>query len=147
MRGVVLGYDYVGGAGVISGDDGNRYPVARTDLGPGVRMLLSGRQVDFMVQDGRAVSVFPIKSLQFDDKNKWVAAILAFFFGVFGIHKFYLGKKKAGIIMLLCFFPGMILVAPFIAVAVISFAEAIIYLLKDEQSFYEEYVIGDRSWF
>ena len=33
-------------------------------------------------------------------KNKIVAALLAFFLGTLGIHKFYLGKTTAGIIML-----------------------------------------------
>ena len=31
-------------------------------------------------------------------KNKWVALILCFFFGVFGIHRFYEGKIGTGII-------------------------------------------------
>jgi hypothetical protein len=118
MRGITLGFDYGQGSGVISGDDGDRYSVAKDDLGPGIRTLIPGRSVDFLVQDGRAVSVFPIKGrFQLDEKNKWVAAALAFFLGIFGIHKFYLGKKKAGIIMLLGFFPGMLLIIPLIAVA------------------------------
>lgn len=31
-------------------------------------------------------------------KNKWVALILCFFFGVFGVHKFYEGKVGMGIL-------------------------------------------------
>ena len=31
-------------------------------------------------------------------KNKWIAFILCFFFGVFGVHEFYLGKIGFGII-------------------------------------------------
>jgi TM2 domain-containing membrane protein YozV len=148
MRGIILGYDYDQGRGVISGDDGNRYPVAKEDLGTGIRTLIPGRNVDFLVADGRAVSVFPIKGrFHLDDKNKWVAAALAFFLGIFGAHKFYLGKRKAGVIMLLAFFPGMLLILPMIAVAIISFVEGIIYLVKDDQTFYEEYVVGNRSWF
>ena len=35
-------------------------------------------------------------------KNRVMAALLAFFVGVFGVHWFYIGKKIYGIIMLLC---------------------------------------------
>ncbi len=34
-------------------------------------------------------------------KNKIIAIILTLFFGAFGIHKFYLGKIKAGVLYLL----------------------------------------------
>lgn len=34
------------------------------------------------------------------EKNKWVALILCFFFGVFGIHRFYEGKIVTGILWL-----------------------------------------------
>lgn len=33
-------------------------------------------------------------------KNKWVAFLLCFFFGVFGVHKFYEGKVGRGILYL-----------------------------------------------
>lgn len=33
-------------------------------------------------------------------KNKWVALILCFFFGVIGVHKFYEGKVGMGILYL-----------------------------------------------
>ncbi len=31
------------------------------------------------------------------DRNKWLAAVLAFFFGVFGAHRFYAGKTGTAI--------------------------------------------------
>ena len=34
-------------------------------------------------------------------KNKIVAAVLAFFFGTFGVHNFYLGYNSRGLIQLL----------------------------------------------
>ena len=35
------------------------------------------------------------------NKNRWLAAILAFFFGVFGAHRFYVGKIGTAIFQLL----------------------------------------------
>jgi TM2 domain-containing membrane protein YozV len=132
---------------VISGDDGKRYTVARDDLKGGAHALMSAATVDFEVSDNRAVSVYPIVGSLSGDRNKWIAAVLAFFLGYLGVHKFYLGRKKQGIIMLLCFFPGMFLYIPALASVAIAFVEAVIYLVKGEQQFFEEYVVGERAWF
>ena len=91
MRGVVLGFDAVTGKGVISGDDANRYSFDRAALGDGVRSLMPGKKVDFVVENGRASSIFPILGdFSLGEKNKWIAALLAFIAGGLGIHKFYL---------------------------------------------------------
>ena len=42
------------------------------------------------------------------ERSKWVAAILAFFLGGFGIHRYYLGYKKQGI-MQSCSILGLII--------------------------------------
>ena len=34
------------------------------------------------------------------DKSRTVASLLCFFLGIFGVHRFYLGKTKSGILML-----------------------------------------------
>ncbi len=148
MRGRVLGYDPATGAGIISGDDGRRYNVTQDALQGGVRSLAPGATVDFEADGGRAASVFVMPSGGLaGDKNKWVAALLAFLFGAFGVHKFYLGRQREGIIMLLCAFPGMLLVLPLIAVGIMAFVEAIIYAVKTDQDFYDQYVVGQRAWF
>jgi len=41
------------------------------------------------------------------DDTKLIAIILAFFFGILGIHKFYLGETKKGILYLLLMFFGI----------------------------------------
>ncbi|HKL73746.1 MAG TPA: TM2 domain-containing protein, partial [Clostridia bacterium] len=40
-------------------------------------------------------------------KNKYIAALLAIFLGLFGVHKFYLGQKTAGIVYLIFFWTGI----------------------------------------
>ncbi len=39
----------------------------------------------------------------YSPKNKVVAALLCFFLGVFGIHRFYVGKIITGILMIITF--------------------------------------------
>ncbi|UDF02295.1 TM2 domain-containing protein [Asticcacaulis sp. AND118] len=146
MRGKVLSFSDATGQGLISGDDSQRYSFSRDDLMNGARSVAAGMSVDFEGSEGIAVSVYVIQS-GVADKNKWVAAILAFFFGIWGIHKFYLGKTNAGIIMLLCGTIGWFVVLPGLAVMLVSFIELIIYLFKSEQQFHEDYVAGDKSWF
>ncbi len=150
MRGKVLGYDLKSGTGLISGDDGNRYTVAMADIRGGATMLVTGREADFHPgPNGMAVDIYPLGGAATitGEKNRIVAALLAFFLGVLGIHKFYLGKNTAGVIMLLCFFPGMFLFLPTLVVGVIAFIECIIYLVKDDQQFHSEYVVGEKAWF
>ena len=149
MRGVVLGFDTATGKGVISGDDAKRYSVDRAGLGDGIHSLMPGKKVDFVAEDARATSVFPIAGdFSLGEKNKWVAALLAFIVGGLGIHKFYLGKNRAGFIMLFVFLAGIILAAiPTIIVSIVAFVECVIYVVKSEQQFYDDYVVSDRAWF
>jgi TM2 domain-containing membrane protein YozV len=146
MRGKVLSFN--GSGGLISGDDGNRYGFAVSDLQGGAVYVAAGSTVDFEVEGGRAVSVY-ILSAAIGDKNRYVAAILAFplFLGCLGLHKFYLGKTTAGLIMLIAGTVGWFLVLPGLICFCIAFIETIIYLVKSDQSFYEDYVVGGKSWF
>ncbi len=60
-------------------------------------------------------------------KSRVVAALLAFFLGGFGIHKFYLGQIGLGILYLLFFWtliPG-----------IVAFIEFIIYLATSDEEF------------
>jgi TM2 domain-containing membrane protein YozV len=67
-------------------------------------------------------------------KNKIVAALLAFFLGGFGIHKFYLGQTFKGIIYLIFFWT-------FIP-AIIAFFEFIILLVMSDDDFNKRYNTG-----
>lgn len=64
-------------------------------------------------------------------KSKVAAGILAIVFGVFGVHKFYLGKPFQGILSLLFFWTGI--------PAVIGVFEGITYLVSSNERFAHKY--------
>jgi TM2 domain-containing membrane protein YozV/cold shock CspA family protein len=151
MRGKVLSYDDYTGSGLISGDDGVRYTFTRGALMGGAREAFPGAQVDFEIGDGVATNIYVMAGASLNlsgDKNRIVAALLALFLGWLGIHKFYLGKTTAGIIMALCGTIGWVLFAiPPMIIGVIAFIEFIIYLVKSDGEFHRDYVAGNKSWF
>lgn len=68
---------------------------------------------------------------QVGQKSKIIAALLAFFLGGFGIHKFYLGQIGWGIVYLLfcwTFIPS-----------IVAFIEFIIYLCTSDEDFAKKY--------
>jgi len=80
-------------------------------------------------------------------KEKWPAAALAFVLGFIGIHKFYLGYKTEGLIMLLvaliggaCFGIGMMVMM------VIAIIEAVKYVTLTTEEFDATYVKGYKGW-
>jgi TM2 domain-containing membrane protein YozV len=78
-------------------------------------------------------------------EKKVVAGILAILLGQLGIHKFYLGYKTAGIIMLLitvltCGFGGAV-------VWIIALIEGITYLTKTDEDFVATYINSKKEWF
>lgn len=150
MQGKILAYEFETRKGVISGSDGVRYDFSGDDFKAEGSVPRVGGTVDFDAQDNAAVSIYPVASDNplAGDKNKIVAALLAFFLGMLGVHKFYLGKTTAGIIMLICGTIGWILIAiPPIIVGIIAFIEFIIYLTKSDQDFHDQYVVGNKAWF
>ncbi|WP_445495444.1 TM2 domain-containing protein [Photorhabdus sp. SF281] len=72
-----------------------------------------------------------IKAYSSGSKSRIAAALLAFFLGCFGAHKFYLGKIGMGILYLLFFWT---LIPSFI-----SFIEFIIYLCTSDEDFARKY--------
>ena len=137
MRGKVLGYDATSGGGMISGADGSRFAFARDDLQGGSALAIAGQEVDFEVANGGAKSVFILRSGP--EKNKYVAALLAFFLGCLGAHRFYLRQPRMGILYLICGTFGWLLVVPAVIVLIASVVETIIYVCKTDEEFYKKY--------
>ncbi len=72
-------------------------------------------------------------------EKKIVAGILGILLGWLGIHKFYLGYTKEGIIQILL---NLVCVA-----GIIGIIEGIIYLTKSDEDFVATYITGKKGWF
>jgi len=148
VRGQVLGVDPDSRRGQIAGDDGVRYafrPEDWSDLGePSI-----GARVDFETEDRRALNVFRLPDdgpgrvavVPVTDRNKYIAALLAFAFGPLGLHRFYLGRKGSGLAMLLLSLTviGLIVTGPW------GFVDMIRYLMMDEEEFAGRYPRGHEA--
>jgi TM2 domain-containing membrane protein YozV len=143
MRGQVLGVDTRTGVGMVAGDDGRRYSFTPDDWAhrgePSV-----GMYVDFDTSESRALTMFPVPGLSppatapapdANDRNKYVAAILAFLLGPLGIHRFYLGRTGSGLVMLIltCTVAGLFLTVPW------AFIDMIRYLVMSDREFAARY--------
>lgn len=74
-------------------------------------------------------------------EKKVVAGILGILLGGLGIHKFYLGYTKEGIIQLVI---GVVTCG---IGGVIGLIEGIIYLTKSDEEFVATYITGKKGWF
>lgn len=78
-------------------------------------------------------------------EKKLVAGLLGILLNCLGIHKFYLGYQKEGLIMLLvsvltCGVGAMVMWP-------IGLIEGIIYLTKSDEEFVATYITGRKGWF
>jgi len=78
-------------------------------------------------------------------EKKVVAGILAILLGWLGIHKFYLGYKTEGIIMVLVSVLSCFILAGIMSI--IGIIEGILYLTKSDEEFVETYINGQKGWF
>ena len=83
------------------------------------------------------------------EKNKIAAGLLGIFLGAFGIHKFYLGYTKEGIIMLVISLAVGIPTCGMSTgvMSIIGFIEGIIYVTKSDEEFEGTYVQNQKGWF
>lgn len=151
MRGQILGVDVRTGEGQVTGDDGRRYRFKPEDWAHQGEPAI-GLTVDFEPEDSNARSIFPLpvaapagavalhapapgRAVPRTDRNKIVAALLAFFLGVFGVHRFYLGRNGSGIVMLLltCTFFGLAITG------IWAFVDFVRYLIMSDDDFARRY--------
>ncbi len=146
MRGQVLGVDVRTGAGLVAGDDGRRYTFGPADWAQRGEPAI-GQTVDFETHDARALNIFPLPATSAPSsapalpatpapapasgRNKIVAALLAFFLGTLGVHRFYLGRTGSGIVMVLLSITvvGLLVTGPW------ALIDAIRYLVMDDEEF------------
>lgn len=73
--------------------------------------------------------------------KKLIAGLLGIFLGGLGIHKFYLGYSKEGIIQI------VITVVTCGFASILGLIEGILYLTKTDDEFVKTYVVGRKGWF
>jgi TM2 domain-containing membrane protein YozV len=147
MRGQVLGVDTRTGDGIVTGEDGRRYSFKPLDWAARGEPAV-GMQVDFETHESRALSIFPVPGTSPPpvaaqspslpdpgDRNRYIAALLAFLVGPLGIHRFYLGRVGSGIAMLLlsCTLIGLFLSVPW------ALIDTIRYLIMSDREFAGRY--------
>lgn len=84
---------------------------------------------------------YPQQSQQPKSDKKITAGVLGILLGGLGIHKFYLGYTKTGIIQLII---GILTCG---AGGIIGLIEGILYLTKSDEEFEETYVKNQKEWF
>jgi TM2 domain-containing membrane protein YozV len=155
MRGQVLGVDTRTGHGKIAGDDGQRYSFTPEDWAHRGEPAI-GMYVDFEAEQTRALTIFPVPATipattgatqpqppatapVTGERNKILAAVLAFLGGPLGIHRFYLGRVGTGITMLVlsCTVIGLVVSIPW------AFIDMIRYLIMPDREFAARYARSD----
>ncbi|WP_336276234.1 TM2 domain-containing protein [Bartonella sp. CB178] len=96
MRGIIISKDE--GTYLVSGDDGKRYQFAVWDWS-GKKPPRIGDTVDFVCEGDAVNSVFPL-FFQKSEQSRVMLALICWFAGVFGVHRFMIGKIGTGILML-----------------------------------------------
>ena len=150
MKGKVLDYNIQESKGIMSGDDGKRYSFSNSEWKVNISPK-SNQIVDFEIDGQNAKEIYIHSSsgvASGNSSSKIVAGILAILLGGLGVHRFYLGWTAAGIVMLLVFVFGFILLGfPSLIICIIAFVEGLIYLFKSDEDFEQIYVSNKKCWF
>ncbi|MGJ8642630.1 MAG: TM2 domain-containing protein [Luteolibacter sp.] len=73
--------------------------------------------------------------------KKLVAGLLGILLGGFGVHKFFLGYTKEGIIQI------VLTVLTCGIGSLVGLIEGILYLTKSDDEFVATYIVGQKGWF
>jgi TM2 domain-containing membrane protein YozV len=107
-------------------------PVQQVGLSPEQMQILQQQMMmQQMMMQQQQQSNANMRGTKIHDRNRLTAALLAFFLGGFGAHKFYLGETGMGVLYLLFFWT-------FIP-AIGAFIEMIIYLTQTDEQFDRKY--------
>jgi TM2 domain-containing membrane protein YozV len=119
LKGRVLSFDPVSRQGFISGNDGIRYWFDQSNW-HAQRNPLPSLEVDFIADaQGRATQVFVEPNFTARvNMSKGVLALVCWFFGVLGAHRFLVGKVGSGVAQLILTLTvvGMVVSVPWVIV-------------------------------
>jgi TM2 domain-containing membrane protein YozV len=162
--------------GVILIDDAEQDTATFTSKTKGAKGLEVGDKVGFVNKDGKASLIKRVNKskksessgkrdtsdrtklhqtfgkavIDIDIQNvskRHLTAVFAFFLGGIGAHKFFLGLKKEGYIMLAAFFLGIFLFTiPTLLAILLAWVEGLKYLTMKDEDFNETYINGRKPW-
>ncbi len=149
MLGLIHSYDNYSGVGLIEPDE------------PGEGQLLGFRSEDVIfpigLAPGRRVSyradlhgpyafAIVMEGAPRRARSRKVAAMLAIFGGLFGLHRFYLGYTTLGMATILITIGLAWAVVGPLATIGLGIIEGLIYLSLDDEKFERRYLVGRRYW-
>jgi len=147
IGGTILSYDAPRRVGVIKPIEGANLGFRLEDVVV-PKGLAVGREVRFICDpaDHFAYRIRLKGALKAPISRK-KAAIRAIFGGVFGLHKFYLGYPKIGILLLFgTLFSWILAFLPLFAALGLGLIEGLVYLSLSDEEFEKRYLKGRRYW-
>jgi len=78
-----------------------------------------------------------------DTNTRVLHAVMAFFFGIFGVHKFMQGNTGSGVLRIALCFTGCVMLVTYIA----SVIESVAYVTMTNEAYKRDYMVRKKSWF